>query len=616
MASYLSPGVYVEEVSSGTHPIAGVSTSTAGFIGCFKACMMLDVVTTPNADNKTKVFNFTKSAIPGPGQEFPVDISEGGFSVKIGEVDVIGGVELNSNNVTFTDPPESDPIEISYSYEDGGKEKPVTDTFNADNQTVKFGLSQTPKDPKKLVVKVGNIKKKIDKDFSVSGKNVTFTKAPESPVVKVSYCANMENEGFSVIYPEVTETLKIKGDGVKTQFLLGNSPVLTSSDSFSVSFTGGGDTGDTSLVNDQPQAGQSALKFTTPPGEGKEIVVSYHPAFKPVESGTVKLCTNFSQFKGYFGDFSLCPQHNNLVHGVYGFFNNGGTTCYVAWEDEESKVEEILTRFEAIDDISIICAPGMQSLDVYNKIVTHCQTKTQSCFAVLDTKEKVDQITDLTDFGQDGVPPKSDYAAVYYPWIQVMNPADNRKIYIPPSGHMAGVYANVDSTRGVYKAPANVTINGVLGLQYKISKAEQALLNPEGVNCIRNLNNQNLVWGARTIGGDSQGEWKYINVRRLFIYLKKSIDEGTQWVVFEPNDRSLWAKITRNITAFLTTVWQSGALFGSTAKEAFYVKCDDETNPPEVRDLGQVITEIGVAPVKPAEFVIFRISQWAGPNAT
>jgi uncharacterized protein len=187
-------------------------------------------------------------------------------------------------------------------------------------------------------------------------------------------------------------------------------------------------------------------------------------------------------------------------------------------------------------------------------------------------------------------------------------------VNVGPSGHVAGIYSRVDTDRGVHKAPANEAVRGASGLKYAVSKPIQDGLNPSGINCIRDINGAIRVWGARTIGGDANGEWKYINVRRLFLFLRESIDEGTQWVVFEPNDQALWAKITRNISAFLTNVWRSGALFGSTAKEAFYVKCDAETNPPEVRDLGQVVTEIGVAVVKPAEFVIFRISQWAGPG--
>jgi phage tail sheath protein FI len=220
------------------------------------------------------------------------------------------------------------------------------------------------------------------------------------------------------------------------------------------------------------------------------------------------------------------------------------------------------------------------------------------------------------------LPDNSDYAAFYFPWLQVfdpatmvVNPASQGLIYMPPSGHIAGIYARVDTARGVHKAPANEVVRGALDLRYKISKSQQDGLNPQGVNAIRDLNGNIRVWGARTIGGDANGEWRYINVRRLLLFLRESIDEGTQWVVFEPNTPDLWAKITRNVTAFLTNVWRAGALFGTTPQEAFYVKCDAETNPPALRDLGQVVTEIGVAPVKPAEFVIFRISQWAGPGS-
>ena len=163
----------------------------------------------------------------------------------------------------------------------------------------------------------------------------------------------------------------------------------------------------------------------------------------------------------------------------------------------------------------------------------------------------------------------------------------------------------------MHKAPANAVVRGALEVKYYISRPKQELLNPQGVNCIRIMNGAVAVWGARTIGGDRNGEWKYINVRRFAGFLEESIDEA-QWVVFEPNDPTLWSKIRLNITAFLMNVWRNGALFGTTPEEAFYVKCDEELNPPEVRDLGQVITEIGVAIVRPAEFVIFRIAQFAG----
>jgi phage tail sheath protein FI len=185
---------------------------------------------------------------------------------------------------------------------------------------------------------------------------------------------------------------------------------------------------------------------------------------------------------------------------------------------------------------------------------------------------------------------------------------------MPPSGHLAGIYARSDTERGVHKAPANEVIRGVIGIGTQVTKSEQDILNPLGINCIRAFPGRGIrVWGARTLSSDAS--WRYINVRRLFNFIEESIEVGTQWVVFEPNDVDLWERVKRDITAFLTRVWRDGALFGTTPAEAFYVKCDEELNPVEVRDAGMLIVEIGLAPVKPAEFVIFRISQWAGGAA-
>ena len=167
----------------------------------------------------------------------------------------------------------------------------------------------------------------------------------------------------------------------------------------------------------------------------------------------------------------------------------------------------------------------------------------------------------------------------------------------------------------MHKAPANEVVRGALNLAYLTTRGEQEGLNPAGVNVIRGFNGNIKVWGARTLGGDANGEFRYINVRRLLLFLRESIDEGTQFAVFEPNAPPLWQKIRRSVTGFLTNVWRDGALFGNTPEEAFFVRCDETTNPIEVREIGQVITEIGVAVVKPAEFVIFRISQSAGASA-
>lgn len=209
---------------------------------------------------------------------------------------------------------------------------------------------------------------------------------------------------------------------------------------------------------------------------------------------------------------------------------------------------------------------------------------------------------------------RSMFAALYYPWIKVANPRNGgRPILVPPCGHMMGVWARTDETRGVYKAPANEVPRGVIGLGYETNFREQELLNPIGINCIRNFPNRGIrIWGARTLVEPDKTEWRYISVRRLISYIEKSIELGTQWAVFEPNDEDLWARVRRTVSNFLERLWREGALFGSTAQQAFYVKCDEELNPPETMILGRLFIEIGVCPVRPAEFVVFRISQWNG----
>lgn len=211
---------------------------------------------------------------------------------------------------------------------------------------------------------------------------------------------------------------------------------------------------------------------------------------------------------------------------------------------------------------------------------------------------------------------RSMFAALYYPWIKVANPRNGgRPIAVPPCGHMLGVWSRTDETRGVYKAPANETPRGVIGLAYDCNFREQELLNPIGINCIRSFPNRGIkIWGARTLVEPDKTEWRYISVRRLISYIEKSIELGTQWVVFEPNDEDLWARVRRTVNNFLERIWREGALFGATPEQAFYVKCDGELNTPDTMMLGRLYVEIGVCPVRPAEFVIFRISQWSGED--
>ncbi|HUS16579.1 MAG TPA: phage tail sheath subtilisin-like domain-containing protein [Chloroflexia bacterium] len=286
---------------------------------------------------------------------------------------------------------------------------------------------------------------------------------------------------------------------------------------------------------------------------------------------------------------------------------------------------EILERtgiegLEAIDDITMVVVPDLmtvmpgQKLDlntvksVQTMIIAHCE-RLGDRVAILDAPPNLSPQA-VKKWRMDIAGYDSSYATLYYPWIEVNDPTTNRPMLVPPAGHMAGVWARSDNTRGVHKAPANEVVRGATGLAYNVTKGEQDTLNPIGVNCIRAFPGMGIrVWGARTLS--SNPSWRYINVRRLFNYVEKSIERGTQWVVFEPNEPRLWGRIRRDVTAFMTMVWRDGALFGTAPSEAFFVKCDGETNPTASRDLGRLIIEIGMAPVKPAEFVIFRIFQWA-----
>lgn len=328
------------------------------------------------------------------------------------------------------------------------------------------------------------------------------------------------------------------------------------------------------------------------------------------------------EFEQKFGEIQSGNEY--LAHAVYGFFNNGGTRCWVTRVSSIDDIDDAVDTFEAIDEIAIVAAPLAPDTDqsalnaVHAKLISHCALM-EDRVAILDCARDIDSDNLVISSDDSGIWLPGDasnkgYGAFYFPWIEVADPlqAAGTRIAVPPSGHLAGIYARSDTQRGVHKAPANEGIMGALGVRYRVSKILQGSLNPDGVNVIRPFNGVIKVWGARTMATDP--EWTYVSTRRLFNFLRESIDEGTQWVVFEPNSPDLWAKIRRNINAFLLNVWSSGALFGNTAEEAFFVRCDETTNPPEVRDLGQVVTEIGVSVVKPAEFVIFRISQWAGPG--
>jgi hypothetical protein len=275
-----------------------------------------------------------------------------------------------------------------------------------------------------------------------------------------------------------------------------------------------------------------------------------------------------------------------------------------------------LERLAALEDISIVAAPGAASFpdplpDAVNQLlIGHAEARRAYRIAVLDTP------AGLEPNGARAVKSRIDskYAALYYPWVRVANPlaaedaGQPALLDLPPSGFVCGIYARNDIQRGVHKAPANETVTGAVGLQRDVRFGEQEVLNPLGINCIRALPNRGIrVWGARTTSSDP--EWKYVNVRRYFLYLEASIDRGTQWAVFEPNGERLWANIRDTVEDFLYGEWLNGALLGASPKEAYFVRCDRSTMSQNDLDNGRLVCLVGVAALKPAEFVIFRVGQ-------
>lgn len=340
---------------------------------------------------------------------------------------------------------------------------------------------------------------------------------------------------------------------------------------------------------------------------GKPISISYDlaPANEP------KLVTSWEEFKSKFGDFQT--GNKTLAHAVYGFFNNGGTRCLVLRVKDDNGLTNLgdpLALFETIDEISIVAVAGAIKEQQHEAIIAHC-FKMQDRVAILDGDDSKDpdKVAEIRPVGRSS---QGSYAALYYPWIKVFDPVSNELSKVPPSGHIAGIYARSDAARGVFKAPANEEVIGALDTSRSISKAHQAGLNPEGINVIRVLDGAIKVWGARTLADEKTEQFRDISTRRFFNFLRESLDNGSQFAVFEPNTPNLWQGITQTASGFLLNQWRNGALFGSVPEQAFFVKCDKDTNPDDVRKLGQVVTEIGVAIVKPAEFVIFRIQQLSG----
>lgn len=503
MPSYLSPGVYVEEVQTGARPIEGVGTAVAAFVGFAEQGPFHQPTLVANWNQYVEIFGgFTEGDYLAHAV-YGYFANGGGtaYVVRIGGPST-GAVMSGRQRMATPDPVRLGGLRVSAL---GGVDSDLTvEVADADGEN-------PPEDRFKLLVRRGG---EVAESFDVSTRrNIK------------SYVVTQVRDRSKLI--EVTE--------------------------------------------------QPNTTLTRPENQAVPV-----PAAPPATNTPVKL-----DAQEYVGDLADRTGFGGL---------------------------------ETIDEVTMVAVPDLMSayqrgmLDgegvrtVQHAMITHCEQMADRV-AVLDPPPGLNA-RGVRDWRMDEAGYDSRFATLYYPWIKVFDPAAGRNTLVPPSGHIAGVWARSDSERGVHKAPANEVIRGAVDLELSLSKGEQDLLNPIGVNCVRSFAGRGIrIWGARTLSSDPA--WRYLNVRRLFNYLEESILIGTQWVVFEPNDDRLWSSIRRNIGAFLTQEWRQGALFGRTPAEAFYVKCDRDNNPQESIDLGQVVCEIGVAPVKPAEFVVFRLSQFS-----
>ncbi|WP_181766740.1 phage tail sheath family protein [Streptomyces albidus (ex Kaewkla and Franco 2022)] len=505
MPSYLSPGVYVEEVESGSRPIQGVGTSVAAFIGFAQKGPLNEPTLITNWTQFTTVFG---------------DFVEGTYLATS-----VHGFFANGGGVCYI-------VRIGGSGQDADKEL----TAGPQAQLGPYVVRTLP---------------------GVTGEITVEVSDPEGddPPRDVFTLVVKRDGRVEETYPSVTA--KRSKENVATR-------VKAHSALIALEEPGKG------AAPARPDA--QSVTLSVPPGSGAA------GAAAPDELST----------DSYVGD----PDQRTGLGGL-----------------------------EAVDDVTMVAAPDLMSayergvlnletvVSVQQGLITHCEAMGDR-IAILDTPPGLSP-QQVRTWRSERTGFDSKYATLYYPWIKVFDAGAGRNTLVPPSGHVAGVWARNDETRGVHKAPANEVLRGAVALQTQLTKGEHDLLNPIGLNCIRAFPGRGIrIWGARTLSSDPA--WRYLNVRRLFNYLEESILEGTQWVVFEPNDDALWARVRRTVSAFLVNEWRKGALFGLTPDDAFYVRCDNETNPPESIDNGQVVCEVGVAPVKPAEFVVFRLAQLSG----
>lgn len=587
MPEYLSPGVYVEEYESGAVPMEGVGTSTAGFVGLAEKG---DVIGKPQLvtsfSDYVRIFGGylsetkfgDKRFLPYAVEHFFINGGSRAFVMRVCPADAKAASTKSDSILSFTakNPGEwGNRIKVTVSpvsrvktqvYEVNGNDAVVrsVDGFNI-GDVVEFADGKTT-----VYNKITAIEEK-----TVTFENPVNASIVDKALVPTKFMKSCEID-VSVKYGDAKEDyLFVSLNTESPEYILSR---MSKSELVTVAV--------------------GEVKAAAKPADAKDKKEGA-PAPTPVAA----IAAPFEAVGGK-GDAMIMQLSGGTDGNVAGI----SAAEYIGTDGGPGKRSGIQAFIEN-SDVSLMSVPGITIPEVQMSLIAHCENL-KSRFAVLDMpkdKKKTDELVEYRDMFD------TQYAAFYHPWIQIFDPLTKKNIIAPPSGSMLGIYARTDNTIGVHKAPANEVVRACTGLASTYNTAEQDLLNPKGINLIRSFPGRGIrVWGART--ASSNATWKYINVRRLFIYLEESIRANTNWVVFEPNTEALWGRVKRTIEMFLASTWRSGALAGTSPSEAFFVEIGRSTMTQDDIDNGRLICVIGVAPVKPAEFVIFKIGQYTSES--
>lgn len=571
MAEYLSPGVYVEEFESGGKPMEGVGTSTAGFIGLAERGPVegLPQLVTNFADFKRKYGNYLSENEFGAYRFLAYAVEH--FFINGGARCFISRVAPSTAKCSEGFAPNKEDAVIKITAKNPG--------IWGNNIRVVISPSSKAKTQILEVITTPTGKKYMVKNSAgfEPGDMVVFTE--KETIVYNKVIKSQDN---------VIEFIEEFTEDVVDKNLIPTKVITTCECNVEVKF------------EDQIELYENvSFNIDAPNYISKKMAKSELVTIEYVAETTSELAEPFTLIAGSEMSFIAI----SLVGGSNGDISSISASDFIGVDNGAGKRNGI-QAFVDNDIVSLIAIPGITDPNVQLMLVAHCENL-GSRFAVLDIPKEAKKIDDII-VHRDMF--DSNYAALYHPWLEIFDPLDKKNIAVPPSGSILGIFARSDNTRGVHKAPANEVVRACVGLDCQFNKGEQDILNPKGVNLIRSFPGQGIrVWGART--ATSNTSWKYINVRRLFIFIEESIKANTNWAVFEPNDEVLWVRVKRTIDVFLAGLWRTGYLAGSAASEAFFVNIGRNTMSQDDIDNGRLVCVIGVAPIKPAEFVIFRISQ-------